>query len=95
MLHVRPSTVINLVSKPSKYTVEKFIVMDGSTELSKATKTHEGLNPTSGNLRITMAVNEWQIDLPVILTENILHFNSHSRFAKFQVVPEFTGTNSG
>jgi hypothetical protein len=87
MLRVRPSTVISLASKPSKYTVEKFITMDGNNELSKAKKTHGGLNPTSGNLRITMAVNKWQIDLPVILTENILHFNSHILFANSHVVP--------
>jgi len=69
--------------------------MEGNTELSKVKKTHGGLNPTSGNLRITMAINEWQLDLPVIITENIVHFNSHSLFLKFQVIPEFTGTKSG
>jgi len=69
--------------------------MEGNNELSKAKKTHRDLNLTSGNLRITMIINEWQIVLPVIITENSLYFNSHQLFLRFQVMPEFTGTKSG
>jgi hypothetical protein len=75
MLLVRPYTILRFVPKLSKYTVEKYSAMDSSNELSKAKMAHGGLNITSGNLGITMEVNEWQIKLPVILTENNLHFS--------------------
>jgi hypothetical protein len=69
--------------------------LEGNNELSKAKKTHGDLNPTSGNLRKTMAIKEWQLVLPVIIMENTVHFNSHSLFLKFQVIPEFRGEKSG
>jgi len=69
--------------------------MEGNNELSKTKKTHGAVNSTYGNLRVKMEINEWQIVLPVIITENILHLNSHSLFLKFRVIPEFTCTKSG
>jgi len=69
--------------------------MEGNNELTKTKKTHGAVNPTSGNLRLKMEINEWQIFLPVIIKENILHSNSHSLFLKFRVIPEFTCTKSG
>ena len=51
--------------------------MEDNNEMRNVKKTHGVLNPTSGNLIITMAINEWQFVLSVIIMENIIHFNSN------------------